>query len=56
MHVTWNTVQNGLFTHPFENKDTLFRVEVVSELAYEFYSCDDISVNQILTKYGNLVQ
>ena len=56
MHVTWNTVQNGLFTHPFENKDTLFRVEVVYDLAYEFCSCVDISVNQILTKFGYLVQ
>ena len=44
------------FSHPFDNKDTIFRVEVVSDLAYEFCSCVDISVNYILTKYGHLVQ
>ena len=49
-------MQHGIFNHPFENTDTLFRVEVVSDLAYEFYSCVDISVNQILTKYSQLVQ
>ena len=54
--MTWDTVQHGMFYHQFENKDTIFRVEVVSDLAYELYSCVDISVNQILTKYGHLVQ
>ena len=33
-----------------------FRVEVVSDLTYEFCSCDDISVNHILTKSGHLEQ
>ena len=56
MQVTWKTVQHGLVSHPFENKDTIFRVEVVSDLAYDFCYCVEISVNQILTKYGHLVQ
>ena len=56
MHMTWNTMQHGLFPHPFENKDIFFCVEVVSDLAYEFCCGVDISVNQILTKYGHLVQ
>ena len=56
MHVTWNTIQNGKFTCPFGNKYTIFRVEVVSDLAYEFCSCVGIVLKNILTKYGNLVQ
>ena len=56
MHVSWNTVQHGLVSHPFENKDTIFQVEVVVDLAYGFFSCDSISINQILTKYGRLIQ
>ena len=43
-------MQHGRFTHPFENKDNLFCVEVVSDLDYKFYSCVDIAVNRILTK------
>ena len=54
MHVTWNTVQHGQFSHPLK-KDTLFLVEVVSDLAYKFCSCVDIEVNQILKKSGHLV-
>ena len=56
MHVTCNTVQSGRFYHPFENKYTILRLEIVSEMAYEFCYCVDIKVNQILTKYGHLVQ
>ena len=56
MHVTWKTVQHGQFLHKFENKDTIFCVEVVSHLTYEFCSCIDIAVNQILTKSGHLFQ
>ena len=56
MHVICNIVQNGQFYHPFENKDTILRVKVVSDLAYEFCSCVDIEVNQIFKKYGHLVQ
>ena len=56
IHVTFKTVQHGWFKLPFENKDTLFRVEVVSDLTYDLYSCVDIVVNRILKKYGRLVQ
>ena len=56
MHVTWNNVQHGRFSYQFENKDTIFQVEVLSDLAYELCSCVEILVNEILTKYGNLVQ
>ena len=56
MYMTWNTVQNGQFTHPFENKDIILQVDVVSNLAYEFCSYFGISVNQILSKYGHLMQ
>ena len=56
MHLTWNTVQNGMFYHPFKNKITIFRVAVVSDLAYEFCSCVDISVNHILTISGHFMQ
>ena len=45
MHVTCNTVQHGKFYHPFENKDSIFQVELVSDLANEFCSCVDIKVN-----------
>ena len=45
MHVTYKNVPRGLFYHPFENKDTIFWVEVVTELANEFCSCVDILVN-----------
>ena len=41
---------------PFENKDTIFRLEVVSHLTYDFCSCFDIAVNHIPTKSGHLVQ
>ena len=47
-------MQHGKFSHPFEKKYTIFRVEVVSDLTYAFYSCVDISVNHILTKSGHL--
>ena len=56
MPVTWNNVQHGKFLRPFKNKYTIFWVEVVSDLNYEFCYCVDIAVNQILTKYGHLVQ
>ena len=56
MNVTCNTVQYGRFSHPFENKDTIFLVEVVSDLNYELCSCVDIEENQILTKYVHLVK
>ena len=56
MNLACNTIQNGLFYHPLENKDTIFWVEVVSDLDYDFCSCVHISVNQILTKYGRLSQ
>ena len=56
MYLTWNTVHHGRFYPPFENKDTLLLVEVFSELNYDFCYCDDIVVNQILKKYGHLVQ
>ena len=56
MNVTWNTVQHGRFSHPFQNKDTLFRMEVVSDLTHEFCYCFDIAINQIRTKYGHLLQ
>ena len=56
MHVTWNTVNHGWFSHPFENKDTIYWVEIVFDLAYEFCYCAYIAVNHILTKSGKLVQ
>ena len=56
MHMTWNTVNHGLFYNSFENKDTLFWVEVFSDLAYEFCCCAEISVNRILPQSGHLVQ
>ena len=56
MHVTWNTAQHRLFYHPFENKYTIFWLEVLSDLDYEFCSCVEIPGNKILTKYGHLVQ
>ena len=56
MHVTCNTVLNGQFSRPFENKTAIFRVEGVSYLAFELCDCVEISVNQILTNYGHLVQ
>ena len=56
MTVTWNTVQHGMFYKPFENKDTILLEEVVYDLYYEFCSCADISVNQILKKSEHLVQ
>ena len=54
--MTCNTVKHGLSYHPFENKDNMLRVEVVSDLAYDFCSCVDISVNQTLTKSGHLMK
>ena len=56
MHVTWDTAYHELLYYTFENKDFIFRVEVVSDLAYEFCFCVDISVNHILTKSGNLMK
>ena len=50
MNMTWNTIQNGRFYHPFENKDTLFWFEVVYDLAYEFCSCVENAMNNILPK------
>ena len=37
-----------MFSHLFENKGTIFWVEVVSDLAYDFCYCVEISVNRIL--------
>ena len=50
--MTCNTVQNGRFPHPFENKGNMFLVEVGFELAYEICSFVDIEVNQILKYMG----
>ena len=52
MCVTWNTAQHGRLSHPFENRDTIFRVEVVSDLASEFYYCVVVVVNQIAKILG----
>ena len=49
-------MHHGMFSHTFENKDTLLQVEVVSRLVYDLCTCVDIAVNQILTKSGHLVQ
>ena len=56
MQMTWNTVNHGQFYHPFEDRDSIFRVEALSDLTYEFFSCVDIAVNHILTKYEHLVK
>ena len=45
MQVTRKTVQHGQLPHPFENKDTIFLVEVLSDLDYELCSCVDIVVH-----------
>ena len=37
-------------------KDTIYRVEVVSDLNYDLCSCVRIAVNKILTEYGHLVK
>ena len=55
MHVIWSTVQHGHFPYKFKNKYTIFRVEGVSDPAYELFSCVGIAVNHILTTYGHLV-
>ena len=34
--MVWNTVLTRQFPHKFENKDNIFRVEVASDLYYEF--------------------
>ena len=52
----WNTVQHGQFYRQFENKDTIFQVEVISDQAYDFCYCVEIAVNRILTKSGHFVQ
>ena len=49
-------MQHERFYHTFENKYTFFWVKEVSDLAYEFCSCVGIAVDQVLTKYGQLVQ
>ena len=46
----------GCFPIHLKNIYTLFWVEVVSDLAYEFCYCVDISVNPILEKSRYLVQ
>ena len=56
MRVTLNTVQHGRFSHLFVNRDTILWLEVISDLAYDFYSFVDIKVNHILSKYGQLFQ
>ena len=54
---TWlETLCSRNFLRPFEDKDTLFHVEAVSDLTYEFCYCVKISLNQILIKFGHLVQ
>ena len=50
------TVLPGKFSHQFGNKDTIFWVEGVSDLAYELCYFFDISVNLIPTKLWHLVQ
>ena len=45
----WNIVVTGQFSQQYENKDTNFRVEAVSDLCYELYYRVDIAANQILT-------
>ena len=49
MPLICHTVLTGNFSRQFKNKDTSFRVEEVSDLAYELCYCVDIAVNQILT-------
>ena len=56
MHVIWNTVQHGQFTHQIEKEYTISMVEVFSDLAYELCYCVDNAVNNIPEKPGNLVQ
>ena len=56
MHVILQTVHPGQLSRPFENKDTIFWVEGVSDLAYELFSCGEIVVNLMLTESGHLVQ
>ena len=56
MHINLNTVQYGRLSRPFENKDNILRVEVVSDLAYKLCYCVKIAVNQIPTESGHLVQ
>ena len=52
MHINLNTVQYGRFSRPFENKDNILRVEVVSDLAYEVCSFVYIAVDKIISKSG----
>ena len=47
-----NTVQHEQFYRTFENKYTLFQLELVSDLAYEICSCVDMAVNKILRNMG----
>ena len=56
MHAICYTVLTGKFYHQFENKYTILRVEGVSDLTYELFYCVYISMNQIQTKPGHLVQ
>ena len=48
-------MKNGHFYHTFENKDNTLLVEGVSDLVYEFCSCVEIAVNNILKKYEHLM-
>ena len=56
MQVICHIVLHRQVYHPFENKDTIFQVEVVSDLAYELCCCVVIEVNHIPTRYVHLVQ
>ena len=56
MHVICHTVLPGHFPPQLESINNPFRVERVSDLAYELCYCVDATVNQILTKPGLFVQ
>ena len=45
----WYTMLFGQFLCLFENKDTIFQMEGVSDLSYELYYCVYIAMNNILT-------
>ena len=50
MHVICYTVLHRRFPRQFENKDTIFWVEGVSDLAYELCYCVGIAANRIPKK------
>ena len=55
MSLICHTVLNGQFYSQFENKDTNFHMEGVSDLSYELCYCVENEVHQIQTQYGILV-